>query len=88
MPKYEVWDTINGDETDASTYHALDVFEAAKMYAQDDHDGWIDGLYDSARTAQPIAVRAEDGTTFIVRVWAELEPVWYAQLESAPSKAS
>jgi hypothetical protein len=79
---YDVWDTINGSENEAAQIYTLDPFEAAKIYAQADRDGLIDGLYDGARAAHPIAVKDEDGTVFIVSVWAELEPVWYGQLTS------
>lgn len=70
---YLVWDHYNGDREDADRVEAVDMKAAALAYAENDRDGWTDGLYHSG--SQPIVVeRIEDGLRITYNVEAELVP--------------
>lgn len=86
MPIYKVWDEVNGDEDGAEEIEAYDAEDAAKEYAENDNDGFNDGLYhdggealSSINDGHPIMVRSEDGTLsrFLVGV-EEFQPVFRA----------
>lgn len=75
---YFVWDTLNAERDDAKRIEAADFPAAALAYAEDDRDGYTDGLYHEC--AQPIAVQREaDGATVTFDVEAELTPVFRAR---------
>lgn len=72
MPTYKVWDKLNCDEEDAERIEAGSPEDAAIAYAEEDHDGWTDGLYH--RCPQPILVSDDDGTVCGFDVSAEMVP--------------
>ena len=82
MSVYKVWDTLNAEQDEAVEIEADSSEEAAAEYAENDRDGWNDGLYHDI--SQPIAVY--DGRqvqTFNVQ--AEMVPNFRAVLgESTP----
>lgn len=75
---YRVWDKINGERDEAKIIEAVDFRAAALAYAEDDGDGWTDGLYQGC--AHPIVVeREQDGMTLVYEVEAELVPEFRAR---------
>ena len=77
MSAYQVWDELNGEEEYAhAVFNACSPEEAARLYAENDRDGYTEGLYHMS--AQPISVRCPDGTLKRFQVRAELEPRFIA----------
>lgn len=69
---FRVWDLLNSEESEAREVEADNAEEAARLFGEQDHDGWTDGLY--YENAHDIAVVAPDGTRSIVSVEAEMVP--------------
>ena len=75
---YRVWDKLNSERDEAEVIEAVDFRAAALAYAEEDGDGWTDGLYHGC--AQPIVVeREQDGMTLVYEVEAELVPQFRAR---------
>lgn len=75
-PEFKVWDA-NSDEKWAEVIQAGDPHEAAEVYAEQDVDGNIDGIYHSM--GQPVMVREEDGTLHKFMVTVEYDPIYRAE---------
>lgn len=75
MTKYKVWDHRESEET-ASEFEAGDPSEAAEIYAEQDVDGNIDGIYSHGH---PVMVREEDGTPHKLMVTVEYDPIYRAR---------
>lgn len=76
MTMYTVWDEINNEESEGVAIEALNAESAAVRYAQQDHDGWTDGLY--YECAQPVAVKDACGKVLRFEVQAEMRPIFHA----------
>jgi hypothetical protein len=72
---FKVWDAINASEDSSSDIEAGDPHEAAEVYAEQDVDGNIDGIY---TRAHPVMVREADGTLHKFEITVEYYPVYYA----------
>ena len=87
MTWWLVWDEINAEKEDARSIQARLPLQAAVAYAEQDSDGYTDGLYHEC--PQPIVV--EDrivGTRYRFDVSAEMEPRFVAvQLSPKPQEA-
>jgi hypothetical protein len=53
MKTFLVWDHLNGSQETAVEVLGVDAEDAAMMYAQDDSDGFSDGLYWNHREHRP-----------------------------------
>lgn len=89
MPVYKVWDELNAEEADARTIAtACGPARAAVIYAEGDQDGHADGLYigecDGGRNAQPISVRAPDGSLHRFKVYGVFSVDYYADEVQQP----
>lgn len=94
---WTVWDEINGEPEDARRIEATSSERAALQYAEDDHDGHIDGLY---QRSHPILVRGPDGSLRRHQVVAErvlhyhavqedlVRPGWKVVPDSPPAGVS
>lgn len=74
--EFLVWDELNchidDAETDGTVLVSEDPEMAAMEYAENDSDGWTDGLYQ--RCPQPIMVRDPKGRRFRFEIGAEMVP--------------
>ncbi len=61
MPKFKVWDELNGDRESAQDIEADSVEEAAAEYAESDVDGGTDGLYTEREGYGPLGRLEADG---------------------------
>ncbi len=73
MSVYYVWDELNGERDEAKSIEATNPMRAALTYAENDCDGWTDGLYRES-CSQPIVVENEGGHRQTYAVEAELVP--------------
>jgi hypothetical protein len=70
---FRVWDEINSEESEARVIEASTPEEAARRYADEDVDGWTDGLYHDH--SHPIVVTSDGGLErWRVEVQAEMVP--------------
>ena len=71
-----MWDELNFHIADAAECGTVVVSEDAEMaamqYAENDHDGWTDGLYHEC--PQPIMVRDSKGQKSRFEIGAEMVP--------------
>jgi hypothetical protein len=74
--EFKVWDALNASEDSAWDISAGDPHEAAEVYAEQDVDGNIDGIYVHG---QPVMVREPDGTLHKFMVTVEYDPVYHAE---------
>ncbi len=74
--KYQVWDEINSDESEAESVEADRPEEAARLYAERDTDGLHDGFYTVGRV---LCVRFANGPVHRYSVSAEFETTFYAK---------
>ncbi len=72
MTTDRVWEELHGERDEAKRIEATDPMSAAVTYAENDGDGWIDGLYHEG--AQPIVVENEGRHRQTYAVQAELVP--------------
>ena len=82
MPTFKVWDTLNSERDYAEDVEARSPEDAAVQYAEDDVDGWCDGLYHEG--PQAVAVLSGD-VVLVFDVSAELIPSFRAVPVGTPT---
>lgn len=78
-----MWDELNSSREHAATIESYDAEMAAIEYAEEDSDGFCDGIY---QKGHPIMVECENGERLRYTVTAEPSVEYHARLDPIRSR--